>query len=190
MANEKFSDFTLATDLTNIEGFVGFQAGVDNYQITPDNLALTLPVTRTYTGTLRDIGDSTANKRYAHFTPDLSGINNNFGGLPVEENITIVKIQMKYVGITADALDTGLAGDEWGINLTTLTNNTDAIDSAGTAQLTNPASLRWTDADDGGWPYKEWTGSVDINAGSILRLSQANVARGDFTSTADVAFII
>ena len=78
MANEKFSDFTLETDLTDFDGLVGFDTGVDNLRISVNDLALTLPVTRTYTGTLRDIGDSTANKEFAHFTPDLSGINNNF----------------------------------------------------------------------------------------------------------------
>jgi len=51
MADKKFSDFTVQTDLTNIDGFVGFDT-TTNYKITPANLEANLNLDNFGTGKL------------------------------------------------------------------------------------------------------------------------------------------
>jgi len=51
MADKKFSDFTVQTDLTNFDGFVGFDT-TTNYRITPTNLAANLDLDSFTTGKL------------------------------------------------------------------------------------------------------------------------------------------
>lgn len=51
MADKKFSDFTVQTDLSNFDGLVGFD-GANNYKITPTNLAANLDLDSFTTGKL------------------------------------------------------------------------------------------------------------------------------------------
>lgn len=51
MADKKFSDFTVQTNLSSFDGLVGFD-GVNNYKITPSNLAASLDLDSFTTGKL------------------------------------------------------------------------------------------------------------------------------------------
>ena len=51
MADKKFSDFTVQTDLSNFDGLVGFD-GANNYKITPANLEANLNLDNFATGKL------------------------------------------------------------------------------------------------------------------------------------------
>jgi len=145
------------------------------------------------TATMRDLGATTANDEFAHFTPDLNSINTNFGGIAIPADITITKIQAKYLGLTADPMDTNGAGNEFALSLEEIDSGA-AIDTAIageiTALLTTPSELTYDFSDNGTWPYKEWTGSVSATGGKILRLKQVRTAGADFADQRDVSIII
>jgi hypothetical protein len=178
--------------LSNVSG----ASGGDVLTESGGNAVWAAPSTPTQgilTCTLRDLGANDANDEYAHFTPDLSSISTNYGGIAIPEDITITKIQAKYLGLTAQPLDTDGAGNEWSFSLEEIDSSAAIDTSVGgeiTALLTTPASLTFDNGDDGTWPYKEWTGSVSATGGKILRLKQVNTLGGEFVDFRDVAIII
>jgi len=183
---------TAINALSSVSGASGgdvlTKVGTDAEWSTPST-----PTQGTLTCTLRDLGANDANDEYAHFTPDLSSISTNYGGIAIPEDITITKIQAKYLGLTAQPLDTDGAGNEWSLSLEEIDSSAAIDTSVGaeiTALLTTPASLTFDNADDGTWPYKEWTGSVSATGGKILRLKQVNTIGGEFLNFRDVAIII
>ena len=174
MANEKFSDFTLKTDLADFDGLVGFDDGIDNLQISKENLGLHLP-TR-FILTAYSITPQAAGRSGMFW---LGGVNSagttssqDDGSLYVFQDFQITKVIQRWSG--RNGIDMSGGSDALSYEFCTLNpqvpgppaswagasnsptvGNTTLVDNfGGIFDLTN--------ADDGTWPYVVYTPGAPI----------------------------
>ncbi len=199
MANEKFSDFTLETDLTNFEGLVGFQAGVDNLQITPANLGLHLP-TRFILSASYTLLSTSAGKHGLTWLGGntSSGTSEDDGALYIFQPFKINQIVMRYNGRTGIAID---PGESLSYELVTL-NPTAAgppaewsiandPDTSPTTLITDFGNVFDLDnADDGTWPYTNYTPGtpIQLTADTMVMLVQDEPVGTVQPNAADIMF--
>ena len=187
MANEKFSDFSLETDLTNFEGLVGFQAGVDNLQITPANLGSHLP-TRFMLTASSDApfyGAGGAETYYTwHGGQKGTTASVSFGGYYAPTDFEIISVNMRYESQTANPIQLGV-GESAVFSMAKLDTPTAAGSNDGPKTNFVDATSFWslTSADNGTWPLITYTfaSPLSITAGDIILLY--SVETGTVTPT-------
>jgi len=168
MANEKFSDFTLKTDLADFDGLVGFDTGVRNLKISKENLGLHLPtrfILTAYSITPQGAGRSGMFWN-GGVNSSGSGTSQDDGSLYVFQDFQITKIIQRWSGRNGVDIDPGetlayelctlnpqAAGTpaSWaGASNSPTVGNTTLVDNFG-----NIFDLNDTDA--GTWPYVIYT---------------------------------
>ena len=176
MANEKFSDFTLKTNLTDFDGLVGFDTGVDNLQISKENLGLHLPTRFMLTAGCDQpfAGAGGAETYYSwHGGQKGSSASTSFGGYYAPMDFEIIKVSMRYEGQTSNPINLG-AGESAIFSIAKLDTPTSASSNDGAktnfADATNFWSL--TSADTGTWPIITYTfaSPLSVTAGDIIIL--------------------
>tara|TARA_R110002020_G_scaffold27115_5_gene87348 strand:+ start:11646 stop:12266 length:621 start_codon:yes stop_codon:yes gene_type:complete len=199
MANEKFSDFTLETDLANFEGLVGFQAGVDNLQITPTNLGLHLP-TRFMLSASYTLLSTAAGKHGLTWLGGntSSGTSEDDGSLYIFQDFKINQIVMRYNGRTGIEI---AAGESLSYELVTLdptvvgppaewsiANDPDTSPNTLITDFGNVFDL--DNADDGTWPYINYTPltPIQLTADTMVILVQDEPVGTVSPNAADIMF--
>lgn len=199
MANEKFSDFTLETDLTNFEGLVGFQAGVDNLQITPQNLGLHLPTRFMLSASYTQLSTSIGKHGLSWLGGNTStGTSEDDGSLYIFQPFKINQIVMRYNGRSGISIDPGeslsyelvtldptVVGPpaEWSI-----ANDPDTSPNTLITDFGNVFDLDNTDT--GTWPYINYTPvtPIQLTADTMVMLVQNEPVGTVTPNAADIMF--
>jgi hypothetical protein len=105
------------------------------------------------------------------FAASASPVASNSSVFQVPFDCKLVSASMKWIHDTA--LNITVAGASWDVSVRTMTNNqasaTDPSNYSATASLLPGLSL--TQADNGTFPNKTFTGSVSLSAGDIINIS-------------------
>ena len=183
MANEKFSDFTLKTNLADFDGLVGFDTGIDNLQISKENLGLHLPtrfmLSAAYTQ-LNTAGGKHGLSWLGGFAS--TGTSEDDGALYIFQPFKINQIVMRYNGRNGIDID---PGESLSYELVTL-NPTAAgppaeweiandPDTSPTTLITDFGNVFDLDnSDDGTWPYINYTPGtpISLTADTMVMLVQ------------------
>jgi hypothetical protein len=198
MANEKFSDFTLASDLTDFDGLVGFDTGVENLRISVENAGLYLPTRFILAATYTNVGTAAGKHSLSWLGgATSSGASEDDGSLYVFQDFKINQIVMRYTGRPGISIDIGetltyelvtldptVVGPpaKWGISNDPSASPTTLITDFGT-------TFDLDDTQDGTWPYINYTPGtpIAITADTMVMLVQDEL--GTVTPTAsDMVF--
>ena len=188
MANEKFSDFELKTDLADFDGLVGYESGIENLRITPENLGLHLPTRFMLTAGCDSpfTGGSGAETFYSwHGGQKGSGTSISAGGYYAPADFEIISVSMRYEGLTANPINLGV-GESAVFNIAKLNTPTSAGSNDGAKTNFVDATSFWsiTNADNGTFPLITYTfaSPLSVTAGDIILLY--SVETGTVTPTA------
>ncbi len=175
MANEKFSDFTLKTDLADFDGLVGFDTGVRNLKISKENLGLHLPtrfmLSATQDGPFAGAIGANTYFNWGGGNRGTSASTYSDGGFYSPVDCEIISISLRYDGRTGNPISIGVAESAvYTIAKLDTPNNSTSNDGANTA-FPGGASF-WTldNADDGTFPLFTYTfpAPLVVSAGDIV----------------------
>jgi len=177
MANIKFSQFTTATNASDIDYLVGYK-GTDNVKIDKTAVGL-VPATYMMAGVFTNMfgGDPGGNNRdVLEWAGAATPASNHSSVLPILQDCKIIEAGFKWISSTLPVIN---AGQSWTINVYKLNNPlTDSVTIDANYTLVGALNITLTDADSGTYVGKFSSGlNIVLNAGDMIRIA------GDETGT-------
>jgi len=169
MANIKFSQFSEASESSDIDFLVGYK-GTDNVRISKEILSIPTPFMMTGVFTNMFGGDPGDNNRDVLEWASSSPASSHSSVLPILQNCRIIAAGFKWISSTPPSIG---IGQSWTVNVYKLINPlTDSTTADTNYTLVGSLGIELTESDNGFTVGKFSSGlNIILNAGDIIRIA-------------------